>query len=245
MVFKTVIDSATRAILSNSFNFKSKHRKGKLPSWDNPKRNRFFKETWLNYFMSQRVKDSIIANYKQRLNPKQFIDGHTVETSDNHFLVDYTAISHTPLRLHKDRFLLLEDGSYFEYGFVGAKNIQNNLKYAIMVKGTQLKESDLIMLQLMIEDSLGKKIIMVTDNQHKHSIITAKETTMWLECEFGGVKQHGFYKSLKQCYKNGFVVTSIDSDKFLKRYVKRMSESGFIILRMIDFKPTAKKQLGA
>ena len=181
--------------------------------------------------MKQTEVNSIIARFGKRHKPKVNITRKEIETNRDVFLIDYTSVSCVTLDTHKNRYLLDKNGDYFVYGFLCAKCVLTNHKFAMLVEGSQIKDKDLIMFKKLIEKQLGYKILMVTDNRHNHSLLADKKDTMLIEVEFGGLKTK-LYRMLKplQYYQNNKIITLITFKNLLKLYLHRLQKCQITII---------------
>jgi len=192
---------------------------------DNYHRDNAVIELWFQQRrMSRHEVNSIIQRYNKRLIPKTRVTRKQIECDRTVFLVDYTSMSCVTLSTHKNRYLLDKDGDYWQYGFLVAKCVLTNHKYAMLVKATQMKEEDLELFHKLVEKQLGYKIVFVTDNRHNVSLLADKKDTMLIEVEFGGLKRKLYHRYLKplQYHKNGKIVTLITFRNLLKLYTYRM-----------------------
>ena len=161
--------------------------------------------------------------------------------SKKHYIVDYTSASGTQLYEKKNRYLQNNKG-YFRCGFICAKNIIENRKYALFVTSTQITKRDIKKLKHAVENELGYKVQFVTDNQHELSLIANKKDTMYIEVEFGGIKTK-LYKSLKpiQYTKNNRIYTKMSFEDFIKLYLERLLVCGFKLLNPEDLRKYVTK----
>lgn len=191
---------------------------------DNYNRDSAYIELWFEQRRMNRTEvNSIITRFGKRHKPKVNVTRKQIECNRNMFLVDYTSISCVTLETHKNRYLLTKKNEYYPYGFLVAKCVLTNHKYAMMVKGSQITQRDLNKFHKQIEQQLGYKIKLVTDNRHNHALLASKKDTMLIEVEFGGLKTK-LYKMLKplQYHHNNKIVTLISFHNLLKLYMYRM-----------------------
>jgi len=179
---------------------------------------------------NKQIHDLITSYGKKSKKPQSFVNQQQVECNDKMYLLDLSTLSCVTLEQKKNRFLQNDKG-YYQYSFLGAKNILTNRKFAYFVSGSQITKRDLLTFKKLIENYLGYKIQFVTDNRHEHSLIAKKDVTMFIEVEFGGIKTK-LYKLLKplQYYKNNRIYTKLSFKSLVRIYVRRLKTCGFVIL---------------
>jgi len=203
------------------------------------------RETWMQKgFMTKKQCDELAFSYgKSRKLPKQYVERKQIECNPKTYLVDYMSLSAVTLDKHKNRYLLNTEG-YHRYGLVCAKNVIENRKYAMFVEGTQLTEGTLLQLKVLVEKELGYKVTFVTDNRHRHSKIAEKSVTMWIECEFGGLKTK-LYKDLRQYQKSkgNRIFTDLTLKQFLHKYLNRLRICGVKLLAPYRINQLTKQKI--
>jgi len=197
--------------------------------------------------MNQREKEAIANNYLRVLRESTVIHvtQQSIECDPTVYLVDYSALSCVTLDSQKNRYLLDSEGNYYEYGFLMAKNVVDNLKYAMLVKNRQITDTDFNEFTRLIRNQTKKaNLKFVVDNRHNQTLRGYKKQTMLIEVEFGGLKTK-LYKQLKplQHTKANKIVTDTTITKLLEQYRQRLSLCGFILVKPLPttLEPTSKK----
>ena len=189
-------------------------------------------ELWFSQrCMNKQQIESIASRFGKRHKPKVVVNRRQIETDDVLYLVDYTSMSCVTLDTKKNRYLLEQNGNYHVYGFLIAKNVVSNRKYAMFVSGSQIIERDLELFRHLVKKELGFNVVFVTDNRHNVSLIANKKDTMLIEVEFGGLKKP-VYKELRpqQHYKHGKIVTDVSLRNLIGLYLERLKSCGIKLL---------------
>jgi len=157
------------------------------------------------------------------------------------WLIDYTAMSCTTLKLKKNRYLLNKNGLYFIKGYVIALNPCSKRKLVLETDKTQLTLSDINEISNYIR-KIDSKALIVSDKRHTNILNTTKILTQLIENTFGGFKTH-LYKQLEayQQYVKNYVVTNISFNQLEELYRDRFNKLGYEIIKKVKPKIENKK----